>query len=151
MHHPRDKMRPIIRILRELSFATAAFSAFLVRRRIDFNFAILSVSLQWFCRLGLRKFVPENDNEYNARQMILLFRLCLDCLLFYLTTFVMGTALDFEYLLGTELNVIFHQLELNLHETYQLYREVKAVQAQLNLEFQQLQQQGQNDAPAPAG
>ena len=143
-------MPPIIRILREFSFACAAFSAFLGRRGINLHFALLSVSLQWFCRLGLRRFVPENDN-YNARQISLVFRLCLDCLLFYVTTFVIGTALDFEYLLATELNVIFHQLELNLHETYQLYLEVKAVQAQLNLEFQQLQQQGQNDASAPAG
>ena len=52
---------------------------------------------------------------------------------------------------GIELNLLCFQLELIACDTYQLYQEVKAVQAQLNLVFQQLQQQEQNVAPAPAG
>ena len=76
---------------------------------------------------------------------MLLFRLCVDCIVFYLATFIMETDT------GKEINLLIHQLELNAYETYQLYRELKAVQAQLNLEFQQLQQQEQNVAPAPAG
>ena len=138
-------MPSIIRILREFSFACSAFSVYLDRRRINFHFGLLSVSLQWFCRLCIGRFVSENENEYHLRPIILAFRVCVDCIVFYLATFIMGIDM------GDELNLLFHQLELIAYDTYQLYREVTAVQAQLILAFQQLQQQGQNVAPAPAG
>ena len=136
-------MPPIIRILREFSFACSAFSVYLDRRRTNFHFGLLSVSLQYFCRLGIGRFVPEN--KYNLRQIILVFKLCVDCIVFYLATFIMGIDT------GIELNLLFHQLELIAYDTYQLYQEVRAVHAQLNLAFQQLQQQEQNVAPASAG
>ena len=136
-------MPSIIRILREFSFACSAFSVYLDRRRTNFHFGLLSVSLQYFCRLGIGRFVPEN--KYNLRQIILVFKLCVDCIVFYLATYIMGIDT------GIELNLLCFQLELIAYDTYQLYQEVKAVQAQLNLAFQQLQQQEQNVAPASAG